>query len=200
MHSNTTSGYQIAELPFDSRDDDIVIPANNFYNPFGIAFGGVAAINDDAEWRVQSLGTRHNSVNTDNDHANLGFRGAIGDSAWDWDLSGGYSRVDQTNGTDGYLLQSRLQDAFGPSFLDPVSGEVVCGTPGNIISGCTPGQRIRHQQPGSDRCAEYDRGVLQPADESEHQIVRARVHRRSFQHAGRRVAIGDRRKLRGIRL
>ena len=138
MHSNTTSGYQIAELPFDSRDDDIVIPANNFYNPFGIAFGGVAAINDDAEWRVQSLGTRHNSVNTDNDHANLGFRGAIGDSAWDWDLSGGYSRVYQTNGTDGYLLQSRLQDAFGPSFLDPVSGEVVCGTPGNIISGCTP--------------------------------------------------------------
>ena len=61
----TNSGFQIAELPFDSRDDDIVIPANNFYNPFGIAFGGVAAINDDAEWRVQSLGTRHNSVETD---------------------------------------------------------------------------------------------------------------------------------------
>ncbi len=138
LHSNTTSGYQIAELPFDSRDDDIVIPANNFYNPFGIAFGGVDAINDDAEWRVVSLGTRHNTVNTDNDHATLGFRGAIMDSGWDWDLSGGYSRVHQTNGTDGYLLQSRLQDAFGPSFLDPVSGEVVCGTPGNIISGCTP--------------------------------------------------------------
>ena len=138
LHSNTSSGYQIAELPFDSRDDDIVIPVNNFYNPFGIAFGGVAAINDDAEWRVQSLGTRHNSVNTDNDHATLGFRGAIMDTGWDWDLSGGYSRVHQTNGTDGYLLQSRLQDAFGPSFLDPVSGEVVCGTPGNIISGCTP--------------------------------------------------------------
>ncbi len=38
----------------------------------------------------------------------------------------------------GYLLQSRLQDAFGPSFVDPVSGEVVCGTPGNIIAGCIP--------------------------------------------------------------
>ncbi len=138
MHSNTRSGFQIAELPFDSRDDDIVIPVNNVYNPFGIPFGGVAAINDDAEWRVQSLGTRHNSVNTDNDHATVGFRGGILDTTWDWDLSGGYSRVDQTNGTDGYLISSRLQDAFGPNFVDPLTGEVVCGTPGNVISGCTP--------------------------------------------------------------
>ena len=138
LHSTTNSGFEIAELPFDSRDDDIVIPANNFYNPFGIAFGGVAAINDDAEWRMVSLGTRHNSVETTADHATLGFRGAIMDTGWDWDLSGGYSRVDQRNETQGYLISSRLQDAFGPSFVDPVSGEVVCGTPGNIIAGCIP--------------------------------------------------------------
>jgi outer membrane receptor protein involved in Fe transport len=138
LHSITNSGYQIAELPFDARDDDIVIPANNYYNPFGIAFGGVDGINDDAEWRVQSLGTRHNSVETAQTHAVLGFRGLIGDTGWDWDFSGGYSRADQDNATDGYLLSSRLKDAFGPSFLDPVSGEVVCGTPGNVISGCTP--------------------------------------------------------------
>ena len=138
LHSITNSGFEIAELPFDSRDDDIVIPANNFYNPFGIAFGGVAAINDDAEWRLQSLGTRHNSVETTADHATLGFRGDIMDTEWDWDLSGGYSRVDQRNEVAGYLISSRLQDAFGPSFLDPASGEVVCGTPGNIISGCIP--------------------------------------------------------------
>jgi outer membrane receptor protein involved in Fe transport len=138
LHSVTNSGFAIAELPFDSRDDDIVIPANNFYNPFGIAFGGVAAINDDAEWRVTSLGKRQNSVETTSDHALLGFRGDIMDTDWEWDLSGAYSRVDQSNETEGYLLSSRLQDAFGPSFLDPDSNEVVCGTPGNIISGCIP--------------------------------------------------------------
>jgi outer membrane receptor protein involved in Fe transport len=138
LHSFTTSGFEIAELPFDSRDDDIVIPANNFYNPFGIPFGGVAAVNDDAEWRMVALGTRHSSVDTTGDHATLGFRGDIMDTGWDWDLSAGYSRVDQKNGIEGYLLSSRLQDAFGPSFLDLGSGEVVCGTPGNIISGCIP--------------------------------------------------------------
>lgn len=138
LYSSTRSGYQIAELPFDSRDDDIVIPVNNVYNPFGIPFGGVAAINDDAEWRMQSLGTRHNTVNTDNNHATVGFRGGILDTGWDWDVSGGYSRVNQTNGTDGYLLSSRLQAAFGPNFVDPDTGEVVCGTPGNVIAGCTP--------------------------------------------------------------
>ena len=138
LHSYTSSHWQIAELPFDSRDDDIVIPANNFYNPFGIAFGGVAAINDDAEWRLQSLGTRHASFNTTTDNITLGVRGKIMDSGWDWDLTGGYSRVDQRSGTDGYLISSRLQNAFGPSFFDAGSGQVVCGTPGNIISGCTP--------------------------------------------------------------
>jgi outer membrane receptor protein involved in Fe transport len=138
LHSITNSGYEIAELPFDSRDDDIVIPVDNFYNPFGIAFGGVDGINDDAEWRVTSLGTRHNSVDTAASHGILGFRGDIMDTAWDWELSGAYSRVQQDNATDGYLLSSRLQDAFGPSFLDPASGEVVCGTPGNVISGCIP--------------------------------------------------------------
>lgn len=138
LHSVTTSGFQIAELPFDSRDDDIVIPADNFYNPFGIDFGGVAAVNDDAEWRMISLGTRRNNVDTTSDNWTLGLRGNIMDSGWDWDLSGGYSRVDQRVETTGYLLSSRLQSALGPSFLDPATNTVVCGTPGNIISGCTP--------------------------------------------------------------
>ena len=139
LHNYTTSGFQIAELPFDSRDDNIVIPANNFYNPFGHAFGGLAGINDGRRVAHAVAGHPAQQGRYDRrDQFTLGFRGAIMDSAWDWDVSGGYSRVDQDNGVDGYLLQSKLQDAFGPSFLDPVSGEVVCGTPGNIIAGCVP--------------------------------------------------------------
>ncbi len=92
----------------------------------------------DAEWRMQALGTRHNKIDTTTDQITLGLRGAIMDSGWDWDVSAGYSRVDQDNGVDGYLVSSKLQSAFGPSFLDPVSGNVVCGTPGNIIAGCVP--------------------------------------------------------------
>ena len=32
----------------------------------------------------------------------------------------------------------RLASAVGPSFLDPVSGKVVCGRPGAPIAGCVP--------------------------------------------------------------
>ena len=39
---------------------------------------------------------------------------------------------------DGYYLSDRLKAAIGPSFLDPTSNEVVCGTPGNVITPCTP--------------------------------------------------------------
>jgi iron complex outermembrane receptor protein len=138
LHNYTTSGFQIAELPFDSRDDNVIIPANNFYNPFGQAFGGIDGVNTDAEWRMQALGTRHSKTDTTTDQATLGFRGPIMDSSWEWDVSASYSRVDQDVGIDGYLVSSKLQDAFGPSFLDPVSGEVVCGVPGDIIAGCVP--------------------------------------------------------------
>jgi outer membrane receptor protein involved in Fe transport len=137
LNNYTTSGFQIAELPFDSRDDDIVIPANNFYNPFGIAFGGGDGVNPDAEWRMQGLGTRHNSVDTTTYQATLGVRGAIMDSGWDWDANAAYSRIDQDNSVDGYLLSSKLQGALGPSF-DAGGGNIVCGTPGNIVPNCIP--------------------------------------------------------------
>ena len=138
LHAYTTSGFAIAELPFDARSDNIIIPANNFYNPFGIDFGGIAAVNPNAQWRMKSLGRRQNTVNTTTDHVVLGARGKIKDSVWDWDLSGAYDRVGQDVNTTGYLANSKLQPAFGPSFLDPISGQVVCGTPGNIIAGCVP--------------------------------------------------------------
>ncbi len=138
LHNYTTSGFQIAELPFDSRNDNVIIPADNFYNPFDIDFGGLEGVNPNAQWRLQSLGTRHNKIDTTADQFTLGFRGPIMESGWEWDLSGGYSRVDQDQGVDGYLVSSKLQEAFGPSFLDPDTGQVVCGTPGNIISDCIP--------------------------------------------------------------
>ena len=138
LHNYTTSNSQLAELPFDSRDDDVVIPVNNFYNPFGQAFGGLDGVNTDAEWRMQALGTRRSKFTTTADQINLGFRGPIMDSSWTWDVGAGYSRADQHRLIEGYLVSAKLKDAFGPSFLDPVSGEVVCGVPGAIIAGCVP--------------------------------------------------------------
>ena len=123
------------------------------------------------------------------------------DTEWDWDLSGGYSRVDQTQrGLDGYLISSRLQDAFGPSFLDPVSGEVVCGTPGNIISGCIPVNIFDINNPD-----QID--ALNTLAASYNQRTMASIKSfalgftgEAFRTAGRRIAAGGRGKLRGIRV
>lgn len=138
LHNYTTSGFQIAALPFDSRSDNIVIPANNYYNPFGIGFGGIDGTNPNALWRMLGLGERRNKVQTTTDLVTLGARGTIMDTSWDWDLSGNYQGIGQQIKTSGYYLGNKFQAAIGPSFFDATSNSVVCGTPGEIISGCIP--------------------------------------------------------------
>jgi len=137
LHSYTTSGYKIAELPFDARADNVVIPVNNVYNPFGIAFGGAAGVNPNAAWRMKSLGQRQSNVGSTADQATFGAKGKILDSSWTWDLSGQYAHFRQDTEIKGYLISSKLQAAFGPNFLDE-SGHVVCGTPSAPILSCTP--------------------------------------------------------------
>jgi iron complex outermembrane recepter protein len=136
LHSYVTSGWLIAELPFDARDDNIVIPANNYYNPFGVAFGGPD--NPRAAWRMKSLGQRQANVNSTANQVTLGIKGKVLDSSWTWDLSGIYADSKQDYSVKGYLLYDKLKLAVGPSFLNPATNSVVCGTPGNIIAGCLP--------------------------------------------------------------
>src|SRR4029079_9598093 len=49
-----------------------------------------------------------------------------------------YGHFNQLNHTGGYINLKKLGAGIGPSFLDPVTNTVVCGTPGNIIAGCVP--------------------------------------------------------------
>ena len=147
MYNRTSSGFEIAELPFDSRADNVVISGQNIYNPFGVDLGGAPfpdpsdptsqIQNPNATWRMTPLGTRHSSVTSDGIQINTGLRGTIMDSSWTWDLSAGYGRVDQNTNTDGYLFQTALKDAVGPSFIDG-TGTPTCGTPAAPIAGCIP--------------------------------------------------------------
>jgi len=137
LHGYTTSGYQIAELPFDATQDDVIIPASNVYNPFGIDFGGLGTVNPNAQWRLKSLGTRRSSVNSTTDQITLGLKGKVMDSSWTWDLSGQYAHFDQNLTIKGYLQSAKLQNAFGPNFIDE-GGNVVCGTPDTPIPNCIP--------------------------------------------------------------
>ncbi len=139
LHNYTTSGFEIAPLPFDARSDTIVIPASNVFNPFGVDFGATAdgtAFNQ-ALWRLEGLGTRRSNVDTVTDQITLGLRGKLGFGNWEWDVNGTYASMDQDSEIDGYLFKPLLAPAFGPNFID-ANGVVQCGTPTAPIPGCVP--------------------------------------------------------------
>ncbi len=67
----------------------------------------------------------------------------IGDHSWHWDVGGYVNNNDvlKTGHGDFSLLATR--NALGPSFLDPATGRVTCGTPSNPIPyGTAPGSCV----------------------------------------------------------
>lgn len=137
MYNRTQSGYQIAALPFDAVADDVIISAQNLYNPFGIDFGGIAGDNPNLRLRLESVGPRHSRVVSNSTVFNSGLRGELLDTGWQWDLNVGAGHLDQDQTVDGYYLKSLITPAAGPSFLNG-SGVPTCGTPSAPIAGCTP--------------------------------------------------------------
>ncbi len=125
---NTRSAGQIAPLPFFSDFDGIPLSGQSIYNPFGTTING--------RYRILGLGNRRYEYETDVKQLYAGLEGGIGDSSWRWELAYNHGRRAQTNEDIGYIDYSRLADALGPSFLS--GGVAYCGTPGNVIAGCTP--------------------------------------------------------------
>jgi outer membrane receptor protein involved in Fe transport len=148
LYNRTHSGFQIASLPFTSRSDNVVISGESMYNPFGVDFGGITTGNPNAQWRMVALGGRRNEVTTNSARVVTGLRGNLFSSDWQWEGSAQMGRMDQNIVTRGYLYQSLLEQAFGPSFEDPITGAPTCGTPGNVIEGCTPVDIFNLDAPG----------------------------------------------------
>jgi len=151
VHNQTRSGFTIAPLPFDSRNDNVVISADSVFNPFGIDFGGLGTGFPNAVFRLEALGNRESEVKNMVDQVNLGLTGTIGDTTWKWDAGGSFGREATYFDAKGYLFAPPLVDALGPSFdTDPAPGiqSPVCGTAGpdpadpltgaTVIEGCTP--------------------------------------------------------------
>jgi outer membrane receptor protein involved in Fe transport len=141
FHNKSSANTQGAPVPFDAAVDNVHISANNYYNPFGIGFGNGA---DEVNFltRFSAVGVRSNALEFTNDQVNVGLKGAVGDSTWQWSANYSYGHANNTVQRNGYIYYKGLQDALGPSFFDPTAnngaGGVVCGTPGNVIAGCTP--------------------------------------------------------------
>lgn len=138
FHNFTQSGFVIAPLPFDARNDSVVISADSIYNPFGSSFGAAGdAVYPQFLTRLVTNGNRQSEVETTMDQVTVGARGGLFGTSWRWDAAMTYQRYAQLNSVKGYVLQSSLQNAVGPSFL-AADGTPTCGTPDSVIAGCTP--------------------------------------------------------------
>ncbi|HEX7113021.1 MAG TPA: TonB-dependent receptor, partial [Mizugakiibacter sp.] len=136
FHNKTTSESAIAALPFDAQSDGVVISKDSYYNPFGVDFS--AASGFDLRNRWTSLGQRIGTFTTSTDSVVGGLKGNIGDTSWQWDAGFTYGHYSQLRQSFGNVIYAGgFAQAVGPSFLD-TDGVVKCGTPGNVIEGCTP--------------------------------------------------------------
>jgi outer membrane receptor protein involved in Fe transport len=136
-HNKTTSEFQLAPPLFGTPSGGS-ISAQSYYNPFGVDYtpGGY-----DFRLRMVSIGPRQGRYATSSDQAHTGLKGNfnLGQQNWTWDAGIGYGHTSTNLITIGLPNFSTLNQAFGPSFLDPTTNTVVCGTPdAPITSGCTP--------------------------------------------------------------
>ncbi|HYV44686.1 MAG TPA: TonB-dependent receptor [Myxococcaceae bacterium] len=115
-----------------SGGEDVYIDANNPYNPFGVNFTRYRR-------RLVEFGNRIFREDINTFRLVTGVNGNLPIlSNWTWDVSLNLGRNDGTYLKRGTVQLSRLQNALGPGYIDPSTGEAFCGAPGAEIAGCVP--------------------------------------------------------------
>jgi len=133
-HNKTQSAAQLAPQPIDTLGGPLVISKDSYYNPFLVDFK-----NGGNRFKTRSIGNGNRIFNnsTITDQVVTGFKGTIGDTSWQWNAYFNYGHTSLVTHTAGFINQSKIGPGIGPSFKD-AAGNIVCGTPGNVVAGCTP--------------------------------------------------------------
>ncbi len=130
---------QLAEVPLTLNTTGASGPqwafaptADNVFNPFGADLR-------QAGFRMRAVGPRRPTFRNDNAAVTGWLDGYF--EAFDRDMywDAGYSYLDTafSEKGSGYINLFNLRRALGPSFRD-ANGTLRCGTPGAVITGCTP--------------------------------------------------------------
>jgi len=133
-HNHTQSASQIAPQPIDTLGSPLVVSALSYYNPFGVDFSNSA---NRLKTRSVGNGNRITNNSTNTDQVTAGFKGQIGDTGWQWNAYFDYGHTSLLTHTSGFINLAKIGPGIGPSFKD-ANGNIVCGTPGNVIAGCVP--------------------------------------------------------------
>jgi outer membrane receptor protein involved in Fe transport len=133
----TYASFENGAAPLDPATGQQIIPANNYYNPFGVDLPGTAR-------RIVEGGDRLFRENAEAERVLLGLRGNLG--TWRWEASIVWARNRTESFATGAILRTAAALAVGPSGPD-ATGHIVCGVPdpatgivpsANIIEGCVP--------------------------------------------------------------
>ena len=107
LYHKQVAHQRLAPYPFDLFSNNVVIPANQFYNPFGVTFGNNGSSSTIA-LRLQSIGDRGLKIANTTEMANTGLKGTFGDSSWNWDAHFSYGKLTLENQNLNYLNFSQL--------------------------------------------------------------------------------------------
>jgi iron complex outermembrane receptor protein len=110
----------------------IFIAKNSYYNPFGVPIGRIQRAATELGPATREANTKTTAISPtlsgDFDFAGRSF---------DWEAGMEYGSTHQVANRNNEISVSRLTNALGPSFKD-ANGNIVCGTPGQVIAGCVP--------------------------------------------------------------
>jgi len=134
LYTNRQSSQELAPVPVPIASigpTGVTISATNPLNPTGVEIL-------DARKRMVEAGPRRQFQEIDTFQFVVGMDGKLPLQSWIWDTSLNYGRTTAISGQTGSLIVSSLQNATGPGYVDPVTGQPQCGTPANPINGCVP--------------------------------------------------------------
>ncbi len=107
LYHKMVAHQQLAPYPFDLASNNVVIPADQFYNPFGVTFGNNGASSTIA-LRLSSIGNRGLKISNTTELGNVGLKGTFGDTSWNWDTHFSYGKLTLETQNLNYLNFSQL--------------------------------------------------------------------------------------------
>ncbi len=131
-YTKRSTGRQIAGYPTQATSIGAPMSADSYFSPTD----GASAVN----WRRRGWEVPRT---TDTDQTTWRFASSIqgsfdiGDRYFDWDVGYMYNENDLRIVNNGNLFIPNVRQAVGPSFMNG-QGQIVCGTPGDVIEGCVP--------------------------------------------------------------
>jgi outer membrane receptor protein involved in Fe transport len=112
LHHKMVAHTRLAPYPFDLYANALVVPADQYYNPFGVTFGDNGPSSTIA-LRLSSIGNRGSKAAVTTQMANAGLKGAFGDSSWNWDAHFSYGKLTSETQLLNYLNISQIASDFG---------------------------------------------------------------------------------------